>query len=346
MKPTTLHNEIQDEDSQNSTHKPCCDEHSEKHRNDPHSPHDLKPNRNLLALSIFASSLVLAAALVYLGQSITNSKNGNVKGAAATGGSQDASAQDIAINEDQILPSQGVELPFTWGDLGVQLTKTGVIDAQKFESLYKDRGGLPEDMKAMLSNADNGKIRITGANAPIILNIAWALGLGNKNRILDEGPMSDPKYGGAGAFAATGGWTLAKGDTMKHYSKHEFLKLTEEQQSIVERVSQNVYRPCCGNSTFFPDCNHGMAMLGLLELMASQNVSEDDMYRAALAINSYWFPDTYLTIAQFMALKGVSWDQVNPKEVLGGGFSSSQGFRQIAEQVTPVQSKNSSGCGV
>ena len=39
---------------------------------------------------------------------------------------------------------------------------------------------------------------------------------------------------------------------------------------IVEEIAGNIYRPCCGNSTAFPDCNHGMAMLGLIELMVSQ----------------------------------------------------------------------------
>src|SRR3989344_7376730 len=106
--------------------------------------------------------------------------------------------------------------------------------------------------------------------------------------------MTNPEYGGAGNFASTGGWTLAKGDAMDHYSAHPFIMLSREHQELVERVSKGIYRPCCNNSTHFPDCNHCMAMLGLLELMASQGVSEEDMWKAALAVNSYWFPDTYL----------------------------------------------------
>ena len=30
------------------------------------------------------------------------------------------------------------------------------------------------------------------------------------------------------------------------------------------KIAKGIYRPCCNNSTYFPDCNHGMAMLGLL----------------------------------------------------------------------------------
>ena len=40
-------------------------------------------------------------------------------------------------------------------------------------------------------------------------------------------------------------------------------------------------------------------MLGLLELMASQGLSEEEMYKYALIVNSYWFPDTYLAIAKY-----------------------------------------------
>ena len=159
--------------------------------------------------------------------------------------------------------------------------------------------------------------------------------------------MIDPQYGGADRFASTGGWTLAKGNAMDHYSKHQFMKLTASQQQLVDRVAQGIFRPCCGNSTHFPDCNHGMAMLGLLELMASQDVSEADMYKAALAVNAHWFPDTYVTIAKFLAQKGQDWQRVNPQQILGAQYSSGQGYRQILAQVEPATVKSGGGgCGV
>ncbi|MBI2406221.1 MAG: hypothetical protein HYV25_01400, partial [Candidatus Harrisonbacteria bacterium] len=104
---------------------------------------------------------------------------------------------------------------------------------------------------------------------------------------------------------------------------------------MVERVAKGIYRPCCGNSTYFPDCNHGMAMLGLLELMAAQGVSESDMYRAALAVNSFWFPDTYLTIATYMQHRGTAWKNVDPKDALGADFSSATGYRRVMQEVAP-----------
>lgn len=247
----------------------------------------------------------------------------------------------------QVLPSAGVELPVTWGDLGQQMIKAGVIDQQKFTALYAQRGGLSAEDTKMLTLGGNGKIKITPENSGTILNLVWALGLGNKNTILETGEMQDPKYGGAAKFASTGGWTISSGQPMDHYSKHMFIRLTAGQQQMVEEVSKNIYRPCCGNSTHFPDCNHGMAMLGLLELMASQGVSKADMYKYALAVNSYWFPDNYLTIASYFKKQGTDWSKVDPKVVLAAQYSSGQGYQQLLQQAQPQQAPQSKGgCGV
>jgi len=228
-----------------------------------------------------------------------------------------------------VLPEAGVQLPVTWGDLGDKLVKSGVIDSTKFTPI-----------------ADPGRITISAQNAQAVLNSLWAFGLANKNPILDTGPMVDKQYDGAANFASTGGWTIAVGNAMKYYSKYEWVMLTPDQQAVVERVSKNIYRPCCDNSTFFPDCNHGMAMLGLLELMASQGVSESDMYKYALVVNSYWFPDTYLTIAKYLDSQGTSWVKADPKEMLSATYSSSTGYRKIRSQVEPVENQGGGGCGV
>ena len=272
------------------------------------------------------------------------------KGASNASQSSDgstASVASVADYETAVLPPSGVELPVRWGDLGKRMVDAGVIDSEKFQAIYAQRGGLSDKEKELLLGADNGNLKIDAENAGYLLNLLWALGLGNKNDILDNGPMTDERYGGnAGGFASTGGWTLAAGAAMDHYSKHSFMALTAEQQKLVERVSQNIYRPCCGNSTYFPDCNHGMAMLGLLELMASQGVSEEEMYRVALAVNSYWFPSTYLTIAKYKDGQGIAWGDVEPKEVLGAAYSSGSGYKKILSQVQPVTQSGGGGCGV
>ncbi len=259
---------------------------------------------------------------------------------------QKADTQVSAL-EEAVLPSKGVVLPVSWGNLGVQLVDSGAIDADKFKAIYEQRGAFTDEYKNLLLGNNNGQIKITRENSGYYLNLFWALGLANKNLILDTGEMMDPRYGGAGNFASTGGWTIAKGKPMDHYSKHAFITLTPERQALVDKVSRGIYRPCCGNSVHFPDCNHGMAMLGLLELMASQGASEQDMWKTALLVNSYWFPDTYLTIATYMKEKGTEWKNVNPEEMLSANYSSAQGYARIASQVIkPASSQSAGGCGV
>lgn len=259
-----------------------------------------------------------------------------------------ASATSANALRERVLPAQGVVLPIIWGDLGARMIETGVIDKEKFIALYTRRGGLTPPMQALLSDAQNGAITMTAENAPFLLNLFWALGLGNRNTILSEGPMTSPAYGGdPGGFASTGGWSLAIGNPMDHYGAHALVTLTTEQQALVERVSKGIYRPCCGNSTYFPDCNHGMAMLGLLELMASQGVNEGEMYRAALAVNAFWFPETYLTIASYFDEQGLAWESVDPRVALGAEYSSGAGYQQLKQRVAPVTPPSGGGgCGV
>ncbi len=238
-----------------------------------------------------------------------------------------------------------VSFSLSWGNLGVQMVKAGVIDKNKFENLYGGRGGLSESDKKLLYGTDNRNLVINAENSGMMLNLLWAFGLGNKNPILLNSPMTDPMYGGAGNFASTGGWSLAQGNAMDHYSMHSFITLTPEQQALVERVAKNIYRPCCDNSTYFPDCNHGMAMLGLLELMASQGASEADMYKMALQVNTLWFPDTYEVIKTFITSQGIDWNTVDPKKILGAEYSSVSRYQKVLSQIKPQEQKGGASCG-
>jgi len=300
----------------------------------------IKLSKNYILLtSILIASIVIVSAWVY-----TIKLKDKMQQEIGIAHNQDRTLL-LSNLEEEVLPSQGVILPVVWGDLGIQLVNNGTIDAEKFKAIYESKGQFSDEYKKLLLGQNNSKIKITKDNASYILNLFWALGLANKNSILEEGEMMNPIYGGAENFASTGGWTLAKGNSMDHYSRHSLIKLTSEQQALVDKVSRGIYRPCCGNSTHFPDCNHGMAMLGLLELMASQGINEQDMWKTALIVNSFWFPDTYLTIATYMKDKGVNWQDVNPQEILGINYSSAQGYKNISSQVVQPQ-RQQSGCGV
>ena len=315
-----------------------------------------------LSISILMSAVILAGAWIYT----AGLKSG--QGGQAQVKSQTKAEVVTSALEEKILPSAGVALPVKWDDIGKRMVKNGVIDFQKLEAIYANRGGMEADTKTLLQKSDNGSITMTSQNSGEILNLLWAFGLANKNPILENGPMMTYSGAGlpadsafvaeatsakeaalakAGNFASTGGWTIAVGDPMSHYSVHQLVTLTADQQALVESISKNIYRPCCGNSVYFPDCNHGMAMLGLLELMASQGVSEDEMYKIALAVNSYWFPDTYFTIAKYLKNNGIEWDSIEPKTILGESYSSAQGYARIQSLVAPEPSTQSQGgCGV
>ena len=297
---------------------------------------EIKKENNLLPItSIIIVILLIIGASLY---TVRLSKSQQLEGTSHP-------ARLSLEQQKEISLQNGVELPVRWGDIGVQMVEAGVIDEVKFENLYAGRGGMSESDKKLLTDRNDGNLVITPKNSGVMLNMLWALGLGNKNPILENGPMMDPKYGGAGNFASTGGWTLANGNAMTHYSMHKFITLTPEQQALVERVAKNIYRPCCGNSTYFPDCNHGMAMLGLLELMASQGVSETDMYKVALQVNTLWFPGQYEAIKTFIASQGTDWNTVDPKKILGAEYSSATGIQKVMSQIKPQEQKGGTGCG-
>ncbi len=204
----------------------------------------------------------------------------------AANSTKSAPAQATAVSKDnlfdEINPVSGFEINASYGNLGPKLVAAGVIDAAKFKEIYaKSNQPLTPDQEDILTKGSDQKIKVTRENSYFLLNFFWAVGLANKSPILDEGDMI--KYGGkqgAGNFASTGGWTLAKNDAMSYYSKSSLVPLTQEQQNLVNQVSSNIYRPCCNNPTSFPDCNHGMALLGVLELMAANGASENQMYEA------------------------------------------------------------------
>lgn len=153
----------------------------------------------------------------------------------------------------------------------------------------------------------------------------------NQNPILTEGTMM--QYGGQekiGSFASTGGWTIGAKAVTDLYASTPLFKLTPAQQTHLEEVANDVYRPCCNNPTSFPDCNHGMAMLGVLELLASQDITVANMFKTAKYLNAFWFPQqTYELALAFNQGKGLDFAETDARELVSVNFSSSTGFRAV-----------------
>jgi hypothetical protein len=276
---------------------------------------------------------------------------------SAFASSGESSSRNSQLNSSSLLqkinPPEGYTINATYGDIGPKLLAAGAIDFEKMKSLY-ERAGRPltENQIKILTEGSDEKIKITPENSYFLLNFLWALGLANKNPILENGPMM--KYGKEklGYFASTGGWTLGKKKATELYSQFEIIKISPDQQKVLEDFAYNSYRPCCSNPTGFPDCNHGMAALALGEIMAGQGASAEEIFEAFKYVNSFWFPQTYFDIAKyFQAKEGKDWSQVSGRIIAGKDYSTPQGWSRVrswlsSNNLIEQAPSGGGGCGV
>lgn len=277
--------------------------------------------------------LVLAAFIFGIGyQRVSELKNPTKGGGKA----------EVLADKSKVLPDAGFTLPISWGDLGPKLISLGVIDKEKFVKA----ANLNSDEVKILEEGGDVPVTINADNSQFVVDLLWAIGLAQKSDAYTKGPMGTDYKKDVGNFASTGGWTLAKGKAVNYLGKYELFNLTDEQQARVAEIAKNVYRPCCGNSTWFPDCNHGMAALAAIEMMVAKGLSNEEIYKNVLKLNSFWFPSVYMNIATYFERKGTKWDKVDAKVVLGSNYSSGQGAAAIAKEVGPVPGSSGGGsCG-
>ncbi|MDP2777486.1 MAG: hypothetical protein Q8O48_07570, partial [Anaerolineales bacterium] len=250
---------------------------------------------------------------------------------ADTSSESGSSGMDFAALMKQVNPQEGYELPVRYGDLGPRLLESGAINYDAFAAVYENAGDpLTQFQVEALKRGSDEQIVISAQNAHFLLNFFWAVGLVNKNQILTEGAMVQNSGGQIERFASTGGWTLGTKPVTELYASTELILLTPEQQARVEEVAAAVYRPCCNNPTIFPDCNHGMAMLGLLQLLAAQDASVDEMFTAAKYVNAFWFSQQSLQTAIYLkANQNIDFAQADPRMVTGQQFFSASGSAQV-----------------
>ncbi len=222
-------------------------------------------------------------------------------------------------------------LPVTYGDLGPRLLDAGAIGYERMAgALSRTSTPLTYAQTKVLREGSADPIVIDPANALFLLDFFWAAGLANRNTILTEGPMVRRSGGQVGRFASTGGWRLGAKPISELYAGTPLVTLTPEQQTRLERVASNVYRPCCDNPALFPDCNHGMAMLGMLTLLASQDADEDEMFAAAKYANAVWFPEQYQNLAVFFAAtEDVEFRDLDAETLVGVKTSSQTGYQTV-----------------
>ena len=252
--------------------------------------------------------------------------------------------------QTEVLPPTGFKSKIVLGDIILKMEQDGIIDKSKVEALYKQQGGLTKDELTMLSSPTTQPLTINTQNEVWLVNMLWGIGLGNYMNVNKQSPIYQSDVNG---FASTGGWTLGKSDNGGDYfNKYNLISLSPTQQERVKQLAETIYRPCCNNPTFFPDCNHGAAAMALIELGVSEGLSDNDIYKTVLGFNSFWFPNNYLeTALYFNRVKHTDWNNIDPKVVLSSSYSSISGWIQNVD--TPLQkekifipSQSAGSCGV
>jgi len=252
----------------------------------------------------------------------------------------------------EVLPLQGRTIEVSFGDSISRLVEAGVISPRKFNTIYAKRGGLPEWSEELFTKASSRPITLSFQTAPYLLNLLWPLGMASKTRFNDKSPINGRNVR---RFASTGGWVLGKArNGGEYFNKVAALDLTLAQEAVVLEAAKLTHRPCCNNSTFYQDCNHGSALLGLYELAASQGNKVETLYQIGLIANSYWYPDSYVEMAYyFKNLKDLPWSKISPEIVLGADYSSISGWQKNVHQplikaglVPSAQSGSPSNCSV
>lgn len=229
-----------------------------------------------------------------------------------------------------VTPQEGFQSRIALKDTVFRLIAERVLDPQKFISLYDRPGGVPPAVRFLLKWPSANPIHLTAETATAYVNLLWPLGLANRMTTNERSPINRVSLPN---FASTAGWWLGEeANGAAYFNKLPIVALTPEQEDLATRVAQNTFRPCCNNSTFYQDCNHGSALLGLLELGASQGLTEDELYREALGFNSFWFPDTYVkTALYFRIFERTDWRDVDPQLVMGRDFSAIGPWRRTVE---------------
>jgi hypothetical protein len=176
------------------------------------------------------------------------------------------------IDVDEVIPRRGVRAGIVFGDSIVKLVVCGALDPDRYRSVVGS-GELPVWVERLFA-APSEPIVLTTESAPYLLHLLWPLGLSTRAGFNEQSPVNTVRF----SFASTGGWTLGRArNGSEYFNRIDAVRLTRSQEARILAVATTTFRPCCDNSTLFQDGNHGSALLGLLELAASQGASTEEL---------------------------------------------------------------------
>jgi hypothetical protein len=250
-----------------------------------------------------------------------------------------------------VMPEEGIATGMVLDDAIARLVAGGAVVPEKMAAVYERRGGLPDWVAGALKGQASGDIELSSTSVPYLLNLLWPLGIANRTSFNGRNPIPEKTLP---RLASTGGWNLGiKKNGANYYNRVDAVPLTAEQDAMIERMAATIYRPCCNNSALFPDCNHGAAMLGFLQLAAARGLPEERIWELAKALNGFWYPRQYVAMALLFDLRDdLDWEEVSPQMALGKRFSSISGWRtnvdaQLSSVIQPdaVQPRAGRGGG-
>ncbi len=246
----------------------------------------------------------------------TDSNSNSVKNMLTIGNGQKINMDNII---ESVIPKAGFETNVKWNGVVTKMVKTGVLNPKKLENIlmkkYKQK--MKPEWRDILEGK-NSNLSINNDNAVFMMYLLWTFAKSNQNQILSDSPFA--KY-----FK---NYNMGVGKA--GYGNTRLLSLTPTQQKKAKYVAENASRPCCNNTTAQPDCSHGYSALGLVELMASQNFTKQEMFDTFVEFNSFWFPQTYVKNALYFKLaKGQNWDKVDKELIAGKEYSSLSGAYKV-----------------
>jgi hypothetical protein len=218
---------------------------------------------------------------------------------------------------DRIAPSSGSEIVVSLGDLIMRLSATSAINETQFNDvLEKNRGyGLTENERSLLLQKSEEFIKIDAENIYFYYYTFWALGFSNNNSLLEipahmysesRSPIGDAKYGSL-----------------------NLLNLSSINQDLINNVTLKSYRPCCDTPILALDGSHSFAALGLIEFLSSKGLNETEILKNLLIFNTYWFRGHYADIALFIEEQNLTWEELEPENILGYSYSSLESYQII-----------------
>ncbi len=273
-------------------------------------------------------------------------------GSRAAGAGADRLQPRYRIDIDEVIPRRGANTSIVFGDAIRRLVAAGALDPDKYRAVLAAQGRLPAWVEQLFAAPSASPIVLSQENAPYLLHLLWPLGLSTRAGFNQQSPIRTVRLP---SFASTAGWTLGRANNgYIYFDQVDAVRLTHAQEATALEVATTTFRPCCDNSTFFQDCNHGSALLGLIELGASQGASLDHLYRVARVANSFWFPSQYAMTAMYFAyFQQQPWPTVSPRLALGPDYSSASGWqRNVADALAgrkasgPPTQRASASCGM